>query len=87
MQELALQVDIAFSYAPGKVILVGEHAVVYGATAIAMPIDAGDLATTAFGLSVVLTFMSLGWSAHLATIFGAAPSAWIATRLFDTGAI
>ena len=33
--------DIAFSYAPGKIILVGEHAVVYGAQAIAMPIEAG----------------------------------------------
>lgn len=33
--------DIAFSYAPGKVILVGEHAVLYGAQAIAMPIEAG----------------------------------------------
>jgi hydroxymethylglutaryl-CoA reductase len=32
---------IAFSYAPGKAILVGEHAVVYGALAIAMPIDCG----------------------------------------------
>lgn len=35
------QADVVFSYAPGKVILVGEHAVVYGAQAIALPIDIG----------------------------------------------
>lgn len=38
MENLRSHVDSAFSYAPGKAILVGEHAVVYGARAIAMPL-------------------------------------------------
>lgn len=41
MHKKAQHPDVAFSYAPGKIILVGEHAVVYGAKAIAMPIDIG----------------------------------------------
>lgn len=51
MLELVTHPDIAFSYAPGKIILVGEHAVVYGAKAIAMPLDLGIRVAVARGIS------------------------------------
>jgi hydroxymethylglutaryl-CoA reductase len=41
MQELSMATQSTFSYAPGKAILVGEHAVVYGSRAIAMPVENG----------------------------------------------
>lgn len=41
MSYLDLSNKLSFSYAPGKIILIGEHAVVYGSKAIAMPIEQG----------------------------------------------
>jgi len=58
---------IAFSYAPGKIILAGEHAVVYGHPAIALTIDRGvrikvQEATQTLGRGPTLRASGLGFS-------------------------
>jgi len=39
--DVTAMADVAFSYAPAKIILGGEHAVVYGQSALALAIDRG----------------------------------------------
>lgn len=55
--------DFAFSYAPAKIILGGEHAVVYGETALALAIDQGiRLGVTRSAQLDGPVLRSVGWS-------------------------